>query len=137
MKRVLRIIGTELAFVAVFYFTATLITDYYFYENTMAFMVIIMLLNVIRGAFEYAIVLYGNDVRRWWVLYNRRNFISWDNLFDMVYKQVETPQRMSEYINALLKEDGFRTIDYYFSPGHGVYFKRGDMKTVFLLKHSA
>ena len=104
-------------------------------ESILPFFVMILMLNIVRGFFEYAVVVYGKDVRVWWVIFNKKHFISWDALYRITYSEVFLDDRMKMKVKAMLDEYGIPPTDYYYHIGRGLYFRKDYLRTLFLLKY--
>ena len=103
--------------------------------STMTFFGMILFLNIVRGFFEYAVFMYGKDVRNWWIIFNKKNFISWDALYRITSSEVFIDDRMKMKIKAMLDEYGIPPTDYYYHTGRGLYFRKDHLRTLFLLKY--
>ncbi len=103
--------------------------------STMTFFGMILFLNIVRGIFEYTVAVYGKDVRIWWIIFNRKNFISWDDLYRIAYSEGFIDNRMKVRVAEMLDEYGIPPTDYYYHIGRGLYFKKDHLRTLFLLKY--
>lgn len=104
-------------------------------ESVLPFFVMILMLNLVRGFFEYAVFVYGKDVRVWWIIFNKKNFIPWDDLYRITYSEGFIDNRMKVRVAEMLAEYGIPPTDYYYHVGRGLYFKKDYLRTLFLLKY--